>query len=632
MKKIMSLFLFVCVCVMMIGGNTAVYAEELCTPAGIAYDMIGEELDRYVKKYEEGLASCEVAVFDREGIITSRYYGYSDIENKIPADENMVYDWGSTSKLLVWVSVMQQVERGNIDLDTDIREYLPTGFLTKIQYEDEKITMVNLMNHNAGFQESFYENQACDKDALYDNLEDALRACECYQAYHVGEYTAYSNYGNALAAFVVECVSGMDYRDYVRENIFLPLGMEHTSIDPLMADNEYVREKRKELKCYGRYADAKDNKDYGVCYTWVQLYPAGSVIGTLDDFAKFGMALTSSDSVLFEKSTTWEEMVSPTSYYGDSDIAKNSHGFWTTECKVQVIGHAGNTTGCSAILDFDPVSGLGVVIMTNEPGETMFCYGIPNLLFGEITDRPEYAQGYIEDADDISGIYFAQRTIDSGAVSFQKYTGMIFPIRKNKEGSYDLAFGSLTIDPDNGLYKLDKNQYIIEKNGQKELMYFSKMDHGMSKFEMMSMDIITSKADMAKMLFVLFTIVVGLLSIMILIIKLFICVIRMIRKKKLGINRQIVITQFIYGTTLAVILGYVSVLVGGARWFVVLSAVLAALLGLISGTNGVYLLVNTVKDKELKRKTKINRVLWSLLSIMYLAFIITFQFYNFWAL
>ena len=50
---------------------------------------------------------------------------------------------------------MQQWERGNIDLDADIREYLPERFLAKLQYEDEKITMKNLMSHNAGFQESF---------------------------------------------------------------------------------------------------------------------------------------------------------------------------------------------------------------------------------------------------------------------------------------------------------------------------------------------------------------------------------------------------------------------------------------------------------------------------------------------
>ena len=60
-------------------------------------------------------------------------------------------------------------------------------------------------------------------------LEKAVKACECYQAYHVGEYTAYSNWGTALAAYIVEQVSGETYADYVKENIFKPLDMNQTS-------------------------------------------------------------------------------------------------------------------------------------------------------------------------------------------------------------------------------------------------------------------------------------------------------------------------------------------------------------------------------------------------------------------
>lgn len=122
MKKIMSLFL--CLIALLMAGmpKSAMAAEqEEHTPSGIAYGEIGAALDEYVKKYEAGLASCEVAVFDRSGIITKRYYGYTDIENKVAADEHMVYDWCSGSKLLIWVSVMQQVEQGTIDLDADIR-------------------------------------------------------------------------------------------------------------------------------------------------------------------------------------------------------------------------------------------------------------------------------------------------------------------------------------------------------------------------------------------------------------------------------------------------------------------------------------------------------------------------------
>ncbi len=90
----MTLLLILCSIVMLIGGNTEVHAKEFCTPSGIEYSSIENELDQYVKKYEDGLASLAISFFDREGLLTNKYYGYSDIENQVLADENTVYDWG----------------------------------------------------------------------------------------------------------------------------------------------------------------------------------------------------------------------------------------------------------------------------------------------------------------------------------------------------------------------------------------------------------------------------------------------------------------------------------------------------------------------------------------------------------
>ncbi len=181
MKKIIAMCVAVLMLVMSVTQNvyaTTTNGETQITPSGISYDDIDTEIDAYIKKYEAGLASVGTCVFDESGIIYEGYYGYSDMEAGILADEETVYEWGSTSKLFVWVSVMQLKEQGKLDFETDIREYLPEGFLTKLQYEDETITMLNLMNHDAGFQESIYENQLATEDELYDSLEEAVKACE----------------------------------------------------------------------------------------------------------------------------------------------------------------------------------------------------------------------------------------------------------------------------------------------------------------------------------------------------------------------------------------------------------------------------------------------------------------------
>lgn len=79
-----------------------VSAEELSTPSGITYSQIDNELDSYIETYEEGLASCDVAVFDKNGLITSNYYGYSDIENQVEADASTLEKLLTGRNLRVW--------------------------------------------------------------------------------------------------------------------------------------------------------------------------------------------------------------------------------------------------------------------------------------------------------------------------------------------------------------------------------------------------------------------------------------------------------------------------------------------------------------------------------------------------
>ena len=132
-------------------------------------------------------------------------FGYADRENGIVADADTVYEWGSISKTLVWVSVMQLWERGEIDLEKDIREYLPENFLRKLKYDDP-ITMLNLMNHNAGWSENVWAFQTDDEEEI-KSLGEILQETEPVQVYRPGEVSSYSNYGAALAGYVVECIT-----------------------------------------------------------------------------------------------------------------------------------------------------------------------------------------------------------------------------------------------------------------------------------------------------------------------------------------------------------------------------------------------------------------------------------------
>ncbi len=620
MKKLISGMIAMVCAVSALGTTVKASAGEMETPSNIAYSEIGNSIDSYVAEREAGLASCEVSVFDADGVIYNGYYGYSDIENNIPADSETVYEWGSCSKLLVWASVMQQWEQGKLDLNADIRDYLPENFLTKLQYPDEKITMLNLMSHNAGFQESFYENQEASPDEVYDTLEEAVKACECYQAYHVGEYTAYSNWGTSLAAYIVEQTSGMDYVTYVNKNIFAPLGMEHTCIDPKMADNAWVAEKRHELKCYSRYEDPKHNEDYGECLYGIQLFPAGAATSTLEDFSTFAQAFVTEDCPLFENDTTREEMFTATSYYGDSDIIKNAHGLWTSEYKVQTLGHGGNTGGCSCNLVFDPESGLGVVVMANECGECAFNYGIPDLIFGDVTEREEFQNTAVAEDTNVSGTYFSKRSISSGSAKAMSYMGGLMPWTKNKYGTYSMRLFGFPVG-NAELIPLAEHQYMMKDNGRTMFMYINN-----DKMEMMSSDYVKSDFRTLGMVAIYGFLLLGIGCLLTILVKLF------MKKKYTFADKQILGQQGVYGVS-SIIFALFTMIIGGINpiWTAI-SGIMAMIIGLASLANGGILCYNTIKADDMKTGTKVKQFIWAGLGIAYFVFIIMFQLYQFWTL
>lgn len=383
MKKILSLaLLFGLVFTFALSKAGSAEGAEKTLPSGLANGNLSAAIEAYVSDHEKTTCGLNVLVYDRDGTIYENSFGYADKEKKLASNGDTVYEWGSISKLMVWVSVMQLYEEGKIDLNADIQTYLPEGFLTNLRF-DEPITMIDLMNHQAGFQDTYFIQTADSSELM--SLEEALRTRQPKQVYPPKEHTAYSNWGAALAAYIVQRISGMDYVNYVHEHIFEPLHMEHTSISPNYGDNEWVHDQRLKLKCY----DSDDEPIGGAGLYYILLYPAGSAAGTIGDLAKFARALTPDEehpSPLFKKQATLKEMETPTGFYGSTDVEKNLHGLFASYYGIETIGHGGNTFGCSAMLQFDPISGVGMVLMTNQAHETIYNYDMYELVYGKFAD------------------------------------------------------------------------------------------------------------------------------------------------------------------------------------------------------------------------------------------------------
>lgn len=421
-------------------GITAFAAENNGrTPSGIAYSDLEGQIEDYIDVRKETTSSVSVTVFDGTDDIASVIYGDANTKDGIKADADTVYEWGSISKMLVWTSVMQLWEQGRIDLNADIRDYLPEGFLSNLSYK-EPITMLHLMNHTAGFQETVWDVETADKNEIV-SLKDALLSTAPAQIYEPGTVVSYSNWAAALAAYIVECISGMDYADYVHENIFQPLGMEHTSIRPDCSDNTWVESQRKKTNAY--YNVQGEYEDYGECRRYILLYPAGSATGTMDDLVRFAKAFLqdSPECPLFREPDTLAQMLSPTLNFSGTDTPRICHGLFSQRYGVTLIGHAGNTTGFSANLVLDTQGQTGIVVMTNEVGETTYNYGLVSLVYGDCKAETGFTY------DDLSGIYLNSRANFKN--SFTRLYSMVsglLPISKGEtEGSFTAAMvGTVT--------------------------------------------------------------------------------------------------------------------------------------------------------------------------------------------
>ena len=391
---------------------------------------IGNKIEQYVDEHADTTAGMSVAVFDENNTIYRNCFGYIDVQNKIPVTEDTVMEWGSVSKLLVWVSVMQLVEQGKIDLDADVNTYLPEGFLHNRAY-DTPITMLNLMNHNVGFEECVV-GMATGKEERIISLEEYLLTFQPEQIFEPGTVCAYSNWSTTLAAYIVERVSGVPYYEYVRTNIFEPLEMNDSSICADLSDNLSVKEKRTMLKIY-----TTDVTEITPNMSYIIMYPAGMCISTIGDMQKFAQSLLSEDTVLFNDEETYRELFSASSYFGETEIPRNYHGFWAIEAYgTNVIGHSGNTAGCSSSLFLDIENQIGIVIQTNQNSEQVYNNKMPELLFGE----------YEGTASDYTGLIMSARTIFYGPLKLYRLMSVSNVTQEEPAVSYDTRSNAYGID------------------------------------------------------------------------------------------------------------------------------------------------------------------------------------------
>lgn len=419
------------------------------TPSGIPLAGLEAFVDDYVKEYigQQTVGASVVVVKDGQ-VVLSKGYGYADVEKQIPVSPDTVMEWGSISKLTVWTSVMQLAEQGKIDLNEDIRKLLPENFLTKLKYKDP-LTMLNLMNHNAGFEEYMFD-MAYQSPGEVRSLEEGLQLAQPAQIYRPGEVVAYSNYGNSLAAYIVERISGQPFHEYVQQHIFDPLGMKHSIAYSVVED----RPELLEHKAKGYFFEGKGSFKQGA-WNYMSMYPNGGNNGTAEDLAKFAMAFlpaAGEQSPLFGKPGTLSTMLTQ-SYTAAEGMPGIAHGFWEYPGNHRTLGHGGNTIAFATNLQIVPEDRFAVVIMTNQAGESHIVHGLAKEILGA---REQAEEGVLPDVSEVQGEFIAARRPGHGFMNLFPYLTLM-KLEARGEDQLQVTLAGMT-----GSYK-QVQPYLYEK-------------------------------------------------------------------------------------------------------------------------------------------------------------------------
>ncbi|NLM41103.1 MAG: serine hydrolase [Firmicutes bacterium] len=234
---------------------------------------------------QNNVPGAEVVVVANGEILLSKGYGFADLEKEMPMiPGTTLHRPGSVSKILVWLAVLQLAEQGQLDLYVDVNTYLdftlPTH--TTASRDVPPITLHHLLTHTAGFEDEV-AGMIVSQPELLKPLGQYVKEHLPERVFTPGSVMAYSNFGTALAAYIVELVSGQPFAVYVQEHILDPLGLTSTTYAQQLPSPLAQRVSPGYRYAEGRFIPGE--------FELVQNYPAGGLTTSSLDMARLMLAL-----------------------------------------------------------------------------------------------------------------------------------------------------------------------------------------------------------------------------------------------------------------------------------------------------------------------------------------------------
>jgi CubicO group peptidase (beta-lactamase class C family) len=319
--------------------------------------LVGQAADRFatvrgtIRRFLDstGTASVAVAVAKDGKIVWEEGFGWANRERRIRADQHTMYSLASISKPITATGLMVLADRGLVDLDRPANDYLGLGKLTGLAGDAAQATLRRVLSHTAGLP-LHYQFYYADRGYPPPSMDETI-ARYGNLVFPPGRLHEYSNLGFGIIDHIIARVSGQTYPDFMRTEVFLPLGLTRTSIDIGPGLEPYAAE---------RYDDRQRPIPF---YTFDHV-GASAVYSSAHDLVRFGMfhannRLAEQRAIL--KPATIDEMhrpVAPASYGLGFRVAPDDMGLLR-------YGHGGGMPGVATTLNIYPAENLVVVVLTN---------------------------------------------------------------------------------------------------------------------------------------------------------------------------------------------------------------------------------------------------------------------------
>ncbi|WP_051569067.1 serine hydrolase domain-containing protein [Alkaliphilus transvaalensis] len=238
------------------------------------YKYINDLVPSLMKKYSvPGLA---IAFIDHKEVFFKKVYGFSDKANKKQIDYNTIFQVASISKTFTAWGIMKLVQEGKISLDDPVGKHLLSWKLPQSKY-NEAVTIRRILNHTAGLSTHGYKGYQPNKRniSLKDSLDGTFNKKSSVRIIaEPGKSVKYSGGGYTVLQLLMEDLLKMDFSEYMKKEILMPIGMKDSSF-------EYKECVNKDLsKGYGYFGNALPN------YIYTEKAAAG-LYTTIDDMVEF---------------------------------------------------------------------------------------------------------------------------------------------------------------------------------------------------------------------------------------------------------------------------------------------------------------------------------------------------------